>query len=169
MTTPSRRKPRWVGWLRDLALLLLVLTAIHWWQTRDVASGPAPLLAGQLLDGRPVALADYRGRPLLVHFWATWCPVCRLEQGSIAALAQDYPVLTVATGSGSGEEVAAYLAEAGLDFPVLLDESGALGQAWGVRGVPASFVIDAEGRIAHVAVGYTTGLGLRARLWLAGR
>jgi len=64
--------------------------------------------------------------------------------------------------------VSQYMRENGLDFPVLLDESGLLSVAWGVRGVPSSFIIDADGQIRHLAVGYTTELGLRFRLWLAG-
>jgi peroxiredoxin len=173
MTSPASpevpRKRRWRRWVRDIALLLLVLVAVQWWQTRDAPSGPAPALTGQLLDGRLVSLADYRGRPVLVYFWATWCPVCRLSQGSIDALAQDHAVLAVASNSGDAAEIAAFMREEGLSFPVLLDEAGDLGRRWQVRGVPTSFVVDAAGHIAHVAVGYTTGIGLRARLWLAGR
>ena len=168
MSTPTPKKRRWQLWLRDLGLLLLAVVAIQWWQTRDAASGMAPPLAGRLLDGGLVSLESYRGRPLLVHFWATWCPVCRVEEGSIDDLARDYPVLTVASNSGTAAEVAAYLKQQGLRFPVLLDESGDAGRRWGVRGVPASFIVDPDGEIAHVAVGYTTGLGLRVRLWLAG-
>jgi peroxiredoxin len=75
----------------------------------------------------------------------------------------------VATTSGDAEAVRAYLAQQGLSFPTLVDEDGSVGRTWGVKGVPASFVVDADGQVAHAAVGYTTELGLRLRLWLAGR
>lgn len=161
-------KPRWRRWVVDMALVLVVIFGIHLWQTRDLPAGPAPELQGTMLDGKAMDLKDLRGKPVLVHFWATWCPVCRTEEGSIDSLAEDYSVLTIATGSGEVAEIEKYLAENDLDFPVLMDESGMKGVSWGIRGVPSSFVVDADGQIRHVAVGYTTELGLRIRMWLAG-
>jgi len=160
-------RPRWRRWAMDILLVFVVLFAIHIWQTRDMPVGDAPQLQGILLEGKTVSLKDFRGRPVLVHFWATWCPICRTEEGSIDSVADDYQVLSVAMTSGKAEEIAAYMEENDLDFPVLMDESGILAVAWGVRGVPSSFIIDPSGKIRHVSVGYTTELGLRFRLWLA--
>jgi peroxiredoxin len=104
-----------------------------------------------------------------VHFWATWCPICRTEQGSIAAIAQDHPdVITVAMQSGTPQEVSRYMQEQGIAFPVVNDPDGIISRAWGVHAVPASFIIAPDGQIRFVEVGYTTGMGLRLRLWLAG-
>lgn len=154
-------------WSLELLLVAVLIAGVQWWQSYGVVSGMAPALQGTLIDGRPVSLADLRGEPVLVHFWATWCPICRLEEDSIDALAADYPVVTVATTSGTAAELRSYLQQHGLDFPVIPDEEGALGRAWGVQGVPASFIIDPDGRIAYATVGYSTGPGLRLRLWLA--
>jgi thiol-disulfide isomerase/thioredoxin len=104
-----------------------------------------------------------------VHFWATWCPSCRLEHGTIQRLSQEHPVVTVAMQSGDAADVAAYLQERGLSFPVRLDERGEAAARWGVRGVPTTFVVDADGQIRFVTTGFTTDVGLRLRLWLAGR
>jgi thiol-disulfide isomerase/thioredoxin len=164
---PTAKSRRWLGWLRDILLLLLVFAAVQWWQARDLVQGAAPPLVGLLLDGTPYQLDPAAG-PQLVHFWASWCPVCRLEQGSIAAIAADRPVITIATTSGTAEEVGGYLAEHELSMPVLLDEDGELARAWGVNGVPATFVIDTDGNIRHALKGYATELGLRLRLWFAG-
>ncbi len=161
------KKSPWIRRAGYLALFIVLTTAIQWWQTRDIARGPAPELAGPSLDGRWLDLAQLRGRPVLVHFWATWCPICRLEEGAIDSVAEDHQAITVATRSGDAATLKAYLAENGLSFPVLLDETGVLADRWRVQGVPSSFVIDSEGEIRHSAVGLTTGLGLRARLWLA--
>lgn len=160
------RRPRWMRWLRDIVLLLLIFAAIQWWQARKLVKGPAPALAGHLTDGTPYQLDPGRG-PFLVHFWADWCPVCRVEQGSIASIAEDLPVMTVATTSGSPQEVVAYLAGQGLKMPVLMDEDGDIARSWGVSGVPASFVVDTDGDISHASMGYSSELGLRLRLWLA--
>lgn len=165
--TDTQPRARYWRWLRDIFLVLVVVFGVQWWQSRDLPLGAAPSLAGADLQGQPLALLNQQGKPVLVHFWATWCPICRLEEGSIASIAEDHAVLTVATNSGSAEEVAAYLKEQGVDFPVILDESGDLARRWNVHGVPASFVINDEGDIDYAAVGYSTELGLRARLFLA--
>ncbi|MGB5453676.1 MAG: protein disulfide oxidoreductase [Sedimenticolaceae bacterium] len=162
----GKPRPRWWRWLRDIALLLLFFAAVQWWQARDLSKGPAPALVGHLSNGTPYQLDPAEG-PTLVHFWASWCPICRLEQDSIASIAGDSPVITVATTSGSPQEVEAYLAGEGLRMPVLMDEDGEIARSWGVSGVPATFVVDTGGDISHAGMGYSSELGLRLRLWLA--
>jgi thiol-disulfide isomerase/thioredoxin len=151
----------------EVVLILALLLGVRAWQQRDVARGPAPTLSGKMLDGKSYVLAPSAGQPVLVHFWATWCPICRAEQGSIDALARDYPTITVAMQSGDARSVAQHLQVEGLKFPVINDPDGRIASQWGVRAVPASFVVDAVGRIRFVEIGYTTSLGLRLRLWLA--
>ena len=70
--------------------------------------------------------------------------------------------------SGTNNAVQQYMREQGVTFPVINDADGQLSSAWGVRGVPASFIVDTEGKIKYVEIGYTTEIGLRIRLWLAG-
>lgn len=151
----------------QILLVVLVFLVVRAWTQRDLASGIAPPLQGRLLDGSEFRLMTKRDQPLLLHFWASWCPVCRLEQETIDDLAQDYPVITVAMQSGSGKEVRAFLRKQGLDFPVLNDPDGTLAQRFGVRAVPTSFVIDTDNRIVFREAGYTTSAGLRLRLWWA--
>ena len=165
---PTKPKKRtWLHWIRDILLIVLVIGAVQWWQSRDLAAGPAPPLEGWLLDGRWVDLEDYRGKPILVHFWASWCPICRAEDASIESLAEDWPVLTVATGSGDGADIKKYMEDNRPGFPVMLDETGEMARQWKIVGVPTSFVIDPRGEIVSATVGYTTEIGLRLRLWLA--
>ena len=80
-----------------------------------------------------------------MHFWATWCGVCRAEQGTIDALAGDHHVVTVASQSGGAPEVRAYLEREGVDFPVLVDPGGALAARWGVHAFPTTFVVAPDG------------------------
>ena len=167
----SEPKPRWHkvrSWVLQILLVAAIVAAVQYWRTRDAASGPAPDLAGVLLDGQTFEW-QAAPRPLLVYFWATWCPVCRLQQGTIDELARDGKVITVALSSGTAAEIAAYLEENALALPVLGDPNGAIAARWGVVGVPTSFIVDEADRIRFVTSGYTTGAGLRARLWAAGR
>ena len=145
-----------------------MIAGIRAWQQRDMTSGMAPPLVGVKLDGSAYALPTKPAQPVLVHFWAIWCSICRAEQGSINAIADDHPsTITVAMQSGSDEKVSQYLVAEGLRFAVLNDADGRISAAWGVNAVPASFIISPDGKIHFVEVGFTTGLGLRLRLWLA--
>jgi thiol-disulfide isomerase/thioredoxin len=163
------RAAKWRGYAINVLVLMVIVAGIRWWQHRDMVSGAAPALQGVTLAGQPYTLAARPGKPVLVHFWATWCPICRAEQGSIAAIAHDDPnVITVAMQSGSAEQVSRHMQEQGLAFPVVNDSDGHLSAAWGVHAVPASFIISPDGQVRFIEVGYTTGIGLRLRLWLAG-
>ena len=105
-----------------------------------MAAGTAPEIVGRLADGRELRLRDYlrqaEGRPLLLYVWSAWCPVCRAEEGTVAALAEDWPVLTVAMQSGDAAEVVAFMRTRGLAYPALVDKEGVLSWSLGVRGVP---------------------------------
>jgi peroxiredoxin len=163
------RSPKWRSLAINVLVFVVVMGGIRAWQQRDIVSGSAPALQGLTLAGQPYKLPAHPARPVLVHFWATWCPVCRTEQSSIAAIAHDDPdVITIAMQSGKPEEVARFMKEQGIDFPVMNDADGSISNTWGVHAVPASFIIAPDGQISFVEVGYTTGIGLRLRLWLAG-
>ncbi len=162
---PARRSPwRFLG---RLALIVALFAVLYWWRSVPLASGQAPALAGDVVGTGSMDLEDLRGRPVLVHFWATWCPSCRLGDDGIDAIAEDYDVITVAIQSGGLAEIRRHLNEEGLSFPVIPDHHGELATRWGVPGVPTSFVIDGNGQIRFTAVGYTTEIGLRGRLWAA--
>ncbi len=160
---------KWHGYVINVLFFVVVMAGIRFWQQRDIVSGPAPALQGTTLAGQPYTLPAHPEQPVLVHFWATWCPICRAEQGSIASLAQGDPnFISIAMQSGKSEEVSRYMHEQKISFPVLNDADGSISAAWGVHAVPASFIIAPDGQIKYVEVGYTTGVGLRVRLWLAG-
>lgn len=111
------------------------------------------------LDGKPHRLADYRGKVVLVNFWATWCPPCRREMPSMEHLSQrlkDEPFVILAINQQEDPEQV-FVFSAQLDpaptFPILFDRNSVVAKAWGVRGLPASFLVDKQGRVVHRAMG----------------
>ncbi len=165
-------KPRFaqrtaLRWGIQIGIVLIVFLAVRAWMARDMAAGQAPEFEAQLLDGTPVTLANYADEPMLLHFWATWCPICRLEEGEIVRLSQSHPVLTVAMQSGAEEEVRDHLNERERELAVINDPQGALAARYNVRGVPSTFIIDPDGEILFRKQGYAPPLELRFRLWLA--
>jgi peroxiredoxin len=146
---------------------IVVFVGVRWWQTRDMPSGPAPAFTATTLSGKTVTMGESGGKPTLLYFWGSWCPICRMEQGSIDAIAEDHRVITIALEDA--ESALAHVREHRLKFDVVADESGELSRRYGVRGVPTTIVVDRNGLIRFVEVGYTTQAGLRARLWWAAR
>lgn len=174
-STPPKapRRRRWLRWIGEITVFVAIVAAIQWWQTRDAPAGPAPDFEAVFADGSRDSLEAFRaghpGRATAVYFWAEWCPVCKAQQGTVDSLRVDWPVLTVAMQSGTAADVAKVLAERGLAWKTAVDEDGRISARYGLRGVPALAVIDPRGQISSMAAGYTTGLGMRLRLWWAQR
>ena len=157
-----RKILKYVGYL----LIFIIATQLgQLWLQRDVVIGQAPAIEMLDINGQPVSLLDYRGKPVLLYFWATWCPICRFEHGAITDLAEDYEVLGIALQSGEPADVKAHMSEHDAQYRVINDPDGLISARYGIRGVPTSFVIDPQGDIRTTLSGYTTGLSLRYRLW----
>lgn len=172
-----RRRPRWVGHLGTVALVLAVFFGAQAWQTRHVNAAVDTSIAVQWLgpDGRSYtgtlqdAIDAVRppGQPIGFYVWAEWCPICNVQQGTINALIPDWPVITVAMQSGDASQVRRYQQQRELPWATVIDPRSQLAQAQGFQSVPAFAVLDSENRLRYPTVGYTSGWGMRARLWLA--
>ncbi len=118
---------------------------------------PAPDFTLRDLDGKTVRLADFRGQVLVVNFWATWCPPCRKEMPSIergARWLERFGGRFIAINMGEKPEaVRRYLEKQPLELRILLDPGGVTAGDWGVQGLPVTFVVDPQGRIAYKAMG----------------
>ena len=163
----AQTKKRWLSWLLYFVFFIVVMQGANWWKTRNAQSGNLSEFSGTLINKEPFTISDYTGRPVLFHFWATWCPICDLERNSIESISHDYPVITIASWSEGKDEVSAYMQENELTFPVMLDNSGELAQSFGLKGVPTSFILSPGGEIKFAETGYTSEIGLRLRLWLS--
>ena len=149
----------------QFTVILILYFSIRYWKSLDNIQGVAPVIHDITLSGENFDLREQKTKPLLVHFWATWCPMCELENSNIASIAKDYQVITIASWSEGKTQVANYLKQQGLELPVIVDESGEWAKLYGVKAVPSSFVIDKQGNIQFIETGYTTEPGLRLRLW----
>lgn len=120
---------------------------------------PAPELRAQDLAGASKTLADYRGKVVLLNFWASWCPPCLREMPSMERLRVKMagrPLAVVALDSAETRaEVDAFLAKMQVGFPILLDPDGSNTKRWKVFALPTTFLLDASGRIRYVLTGPT--------------
>ena len=133
----------------------------------------APDFAAADLGGRQVSLAGFRGREVVVlDFWATWCGPCLLAMPGLQEVHEEFggrgvEILAVNLGEDR-EHVEGFLEENGYTFPVVADEDRDIGRLFGVRGIPAQVVLDREGRVASVEIGYDPGMKDRLRSLLEG-
>lgn len=124
-----------------------------------VPSGqPAPAFSLPDLQGREVSLAGMEGRVVAVNFWTTWCGACRAEIPRLARVlaansGKCFELLGIVEESGSPADVEPFVRKLGVSYPVLLDDGGKVGEAYGVSGYPQTFLIDARGKVRRVFAG----------------
>jgi thiol-disulfide isomerase/thioredoxin len=136
-----------------MAALLCGATFCAAQELRPWNGGATPPLALRDLDGRPHRLQDYRGKVVLVNFWATWCEPCREEIPSMnklqASLAgQPFAVLAVNLAE-SEPRIRRFMEQVPMDFAVLLDRDSSVAKTWQARILPASYLIGPDGRIRY--------------------
>ncbi len=119
---------------------------------------PAPGFSLPDLEGNPVRLADLRGKYVLLNFWATWCPPCVREMPTMERLAQQmadapFTVLAVSLDDEGAAKVRPFIERLGVTFPIALDPESKVSGVYGARDLPATFVIDPQGRVVAAAKG----------------
>lgn len=119
----------------------------------------APVFQTVDLAGTTVALQEYRGRVVVVNFWATWCPPCRVEMPELdayqAEMGDRIAILGINVGEPS-DAIVPFVRQHGLRFPILLDERGAIAASYGVTGLPTSLILDRVGGVRERVTGAMT-------------
>lgn len=109
------------------------------------------------LEGEEARLSEFRGQPVIINFWATWCPPCRAEMPDLQKLyeAEDVEILAVnLTESEQSEEgVQDFIDELGLTFPVPMDQNSIVSEMYEVQAYPTSYIVDSDGKIQFTARG----------------
>jgi thiol-disulfide isomerase/thioredoxin len=116
----------------------------------------APDFALESIQNQQIVLGDLRGQPLVINFWATWCPPCRAEMPHLDEASSKYEgqVRIIAIDQGeSREQVEAFASEIGITFPLLVDEPSDVSRVYGVRALPTTFFVDKNGIIVEVFTG----------------
>lgn len=145
-------------------IVFILSNIISYIRSPELASTQLPQIEVQLLNGSEYSVKE--GKPLVLHFWATWCPTCKLEASNIEALSKDYEVLSIAVNSGTDAALNSYMKEKNLTFNVVNDSEGTWASDFKVEAYPTTFIYDAKGKLRFTEVGYTTTAGLLARLKL---
>lgn len=145
-----------------LLLLFIISNIISYIRQPELGSTQLPKIVVELIDGSK--FKNQEGKPLVLHFWATGCPACKLEAPNIETISKEYEVLSIALNSGSDAQIKTYMQENELSFNVVNDRKGEWGRAFKIGVYPTTFIYDAKGELRFTEVGYTTTAGLLARL-----
>lgn len=163
-----------VGLLIISVAIILIVTrekpseavAVNVYPAPAFVTNPAPELELSDLSGNPVSLADLDGKVILVNNWATWCPPCRDEMPALQAFSEDHLedefVLVGINAGDSKEQVARFIDDYNLTFPIWLDPTGDALRAFKNNALPSSYVIDQRGEIRMVWMGRVTLEALEA-------
>ncbi|WP_026804520.1 redoxin domain-containing protein [Aliarcobacter lanthieri] len=149
--------------IKYLILFVIVLNVISYYKSLDLNKEKLEIQNFKLIDESIYVVKN--DKPLLIHFWATWCPICSLEEQNIEKISKDYEVITIATQSGSSEEIKEYLEKNSLSFKVINDEEGILSKKFNIKAFPTTFIYDENQNQKFSEVGYTSTLGLYLRMW----
>ena len=143
-------------------VLAEVLTAGGGETTRE-----APQLPKQVLSGPRVDLASLRGKPAIVNFWASWCHPCQQEAPELKRFDETLGNKANLVGvdwNDTPDNATKFIADSGWQYPILRDPSQQVGYAYGLNGLPTTFVLNAQGQIVETLQGPQTAAKLRQAL-----
>ncbi len=157
-------------WLKEIIIaviiLAVVLNVVSFLKKPDLLTDELASFELISIEKKLISSNNYVNKPVLIHFWATWCPTCKLEASTIQKLSKTASVITVAVSSGSDSEIKNFMQERELDFTVVNDNDGKFASKFSVTAFPTTFIYDKFGKIAFSEVGYSSLWGLKFRLWL---
>ena len=141
-----------------LALAVVLALQLSRQNATRPTSGAAPDFGLALFSGEQIRLSDYRGRVVLINFWASWCPPCRVEAPDLQALYQDYraegfTVIGVNMLESSRRKALDFIAEFGISYPNGEDIGERVTNLYRVEAPPESFLIDREGQVRRFFIG----------------
>lgn len=149
--------------LKLIMILTVVLNIVSYYKSQDINKSKLNLPSLTLID--ETSYKSTPDKPLLIYFWATWCPICKIESGYIESLSKKFNVLTIAVDSGSNNEISQYIKEHDLSFKVYNDQDKRVSQKFNIKGYPTILIYDKDHNLQFSDVGYTSEIALTLKMW----
>ena len=159
------------NYIKEIIFIIIAVTVMtnvmSLYKSQSLTHTPLTIHSIKLIDGSVYKVKS--DKPILVHFWATWCPICKLEASNITFLSKHFEVLTIAVKSGDNAKVRKFLQEHNYHFKVVNDTNGVLASKFKIAGFPTTFIYNKEHKLAFSDVGYSSTLTLYLKMLWAGR
>ena len=162
-------KKKLLHYAKEILTFIVVLTilsnVISLYKSSDLSKDTLSIKTLELINDKQFNLQT--NKPILIHFWATWCPTCKLESDNIQTLSEHFEVLSIAVKSGSKNDLKIYMKEHNLNYRVYNDENAQLASKFNISVYPTTFIYNGEKKLVFSEVGYTSTFGLWLRMWWA--
>lgn len=167
---PAFKKRKARHWLKEAVLVIIIFVAfstlMDYWRSQDMPEGHIPQLVLQTTQGKHIDLVTLsHEKPVMVYFWATWCPACKFVTPTVDWMNDHFEVVTIALSSGDNRRLNAFIESHDYSFRVINDNHGELGREWGIAATPTVVIIK-EGKITSATTGFSTPPGLWLRMLL---
>ena len=155
-------------YMKEIIFFVLIMTLfanlLSLYKSQSLNNAPLFLKDVQLLNNTTYIITP--DKPILIHFWATWCPTCKLEADNIEFLSKHFEVLTIAVDSKDDATVQKYLDAHGYTFHVVNDPHNQLASLFKIQGLPTTFIYDKNKKLIFSDVGYSSTLSMYLKmLW----
>jgi len=142
--------------IKSILIITVVLNAYSYYRSQNLNT--------EKLSLQNISLNE---KPIMIHFWSTWCPVCKIEAPNIQKVSKDYNVLTIASQSGTDKEIQEYLQEHNVNFKFINDFDNSYAEQFNITVFPTTLIYDKDKNLIFSEVGYTSTFGLYLRMWWA--
>lgn len=162
-------KAKILYYAKEITLFIIVMTIIanmlSLYKSSDLNKNSLELLTLNTIENKQYTIDA--SKPVLIHFWATWCPTCKVEASNIETISKSFQVITIAVKSGTNTEIQNYLEENEFSYITVNDTNAFLAQEFNIAAYPTTFIYDKNQELVFSEVGYTSTLGLWFRMWWA--
>jgi len=169
MTKSLLFKEKFKKYLKEIVTFFIFITIlaniISIYKSSDLNKKALQDVNITLLDAKSYSFP--KNKAVLIHFWATWCPTCKLEASNIQTISENFEVLSIAVNSGNDDELKKYMNDKGFNYKVYNDKSGFFAQEFNIAAYPTTFIYDKNRELVFSEVGFTSTWGLWLRMWWA--
>lgn len=148
--------------IKFFIIVTLLANIVSYYKSLSLNKNTLQLSQVKLLNNSTFTLN--KKQPILIHFWSTWCPICKIEASNIQKIAKDYQVITIAVDSGDDEKIKTYLKQNNLQFNVISDYDSTIAKKFNISVYPTTLIYDRNKNLVFSEVGYTSTFGLYLRM-----
>ena len=152
--------------LKFFIMIIVIANIVSFIRKPHLKNSTLPDLNVTSIDGKKLSLHK-QNKPIILYFWGTWCPVCKVQSPQIEKLLKTYNVISIAVNSGSSKEIQTYQKKHEFHFLTIADQDGKISQKFQVNTFPTIFVYDKKGINIFTEVGYTSQTSIKLKIWVS--